>query len=58
MWWRTYNCVSAGKTLLDYADPIIAALKVIPMFLSISANKLGKDEEAMKSFILQTMKNV
>ncbi|NLM00512.1 MAG: aminopeptidase [Treponema sp.] len=38
------------KTLLDYADPIvIAALKSNPdVFLSISANKLGKDEEAMK----------
>lgn len=38
------------KTLLDYADPVvISALKTEPdVFLSISANKLGKDEEAMK----------
>lgn len=39
------------KTLLDYADSVvIAALKTEPdVFLSISANKLGKDEEAMKN---------
>lgn len=38
------------KTLLEYADPVvIAALKTEPdVFWSISANKLGKDEEAMK----------
>ncbi|MCM1322440.1 MAG: aminopeptidase [Bacteroides sp.] len=39
------------KTLLDYADPaVIAAIGTNPdIVLSISANKLGKDEQAMKN---------
>ncbi len=39
------------KTLLDYADKVvIQALKTEPdVIWSISANKLGKDEEAMKN---------
>ena len=43
--------IQEEKTLMTYADKnVIAALKTKPdVILSISANKLGKDEEAMKN---------
>ena len=42
--------VQEEKTLIDFADKsVIAAIATKPdVVLSISANKLGKDEEAMK----------
>lgn len=46
--------VQAEKASMDYADPaVIAAIKTEPdVFFSISENKLGKDEQAIKEPII------